>query len=413
MYIPFSYFTTGKINATGGDIVTYISGSFRYKSHEFKGTPLPFEFKILSGQTTDAEILLVAGGGSAGRIGTQKPQDIIWHGGGGGAGGFIYSQSLNLSVGTYTVIPANPYGNPQLEGANGKDSSFVGGGYNIVAIGGGRGGGYNSLTSQSLAPGNGGSGGGASGQQFGGTGIVGQGTNGGQGQYLCQIGLFNDAYQPGGGGGAAGGGSRYTTSGSIQLMGKGGLGKISRIKNGSTIWYAGGAAGVPIHLCGNNLTRPTQKQIIEATPFGGKIGALQDGTPVSANPATSSMGVLQNTYTAGGGYSTENTDTSAGTVIVAYKLEPIDVNNCECYEFRASGSVSIKPVISYVECGTGNFIEGEAILPNTSVYRSVVSGSGVPTTTTVANNSQLRIWEGNVSGAISLSLTKVDNSFCS
>ena len=52
MYIPFSYFTTGKINATGGDIVTYISGSFRYKSHEFKGTPLPFEFKILSGQTT-------------------------------------------------------------------------------------------------------------------------------------------------------------------------------------------------------------------------------------------------------------------------------------------------------------------------------------------------------------------------
>lgn len=212
--------------------------------------------------------LVVAGGGGGG-------SDM---GGGGGAGGYLAATSYSLPAGTYTITVGaggvgGPAGSGQVAGAQGTNSSIVGTGVSIVAIGGGGGG---SRHNDGGAPAtSGGSGGGGSGQYGGATGTVGQGNNGGSsaGQWYPAggggagavgvnspgnggAGLSNDilgtAYFWAGGGG----GSGYTGSGGNGGAGGGGAGAIGSTTGGSGLNPGGnglgGAGGSQANVPGAN-----------------------------------------------------------------------------------------------------------------------------------------------------------------
>jgi hypothetical protein len=174
-----------------------------------------------SGVTSLANLLVVAGGGSAGSMQTN------WGPGGGGAGGYLAPTSVAVTPGTtYTMTVGGRAGN----------SSAIG--YTATA------GGYGGADAEnSSAPypnrtgGNGGSGGG--GGSFngpGGTGIAGQGNNGAAGASFGQ---------GGGGGGAAGGGG-----------GTGGGGGASNSTTGASYEYSRGGSGGTTYVYGAQYTNP-------------------------------------------------------------------------------------------------------------------------------------------------------------
>jgi len=133
------------------------------------------------------DYLVVAGGGAAGYVNTLSQT------GAGGAGGVRYLAGYTLAPGTYTITTGA--GGPRQtvsgqRGANGSNSSLVGGALNIISTGGGGGGGNSGRGAS------GGSGGGSGGGLgFGGAGAFGQGNNGGSG---------NGSSGNGGSGGGAG-----------------------------------------------------------------------------------------------------------------------------------------------------------------------------------------------------------------
>jgi len=175
-------------------------------------------------QPYSVEYLVVAGGGSGGRVDA----------GGGGAGGLL----TNYGSSTITFNPATVYtitigagGATQASnGANGNDgndSVLSGTGISTVTAFGGGGGGAGGA---GVA---GGSGGGAgSYSSSGGVGTVGQGNNGGAGSAAAS------SYGGGGGGGAGAVGA----NGSGSAGGAGGDG-LSNAITGSAIYYAGGGGG--------------------------------------------------------------------------------------------------------------------------------------------------------------------------
>jgi hypothetical protein len=197
-----------------------------------------FSFLVLS--IYEIDYLLIAGGGGGG----------VAYSGGGGAGGYRTSYSgagLEKSGGnTSTEASLLFYPNKQITitvGSGGAGTTVAqnisgesGGNTEIseasittiTAVGGGGGSAYNTAI-----PGNGGSGGGGGGEEpsFG-TGISGQGTNGGPGS-------TGAIYRGGGGGGAATAGSPGGSSGS---GGTGGSGLYSTI-SGSSVPRAGGGGG--------------------------------------------------------------------------------------------------------------------------------------------------------------------------
>lgn len=161
---------------------------------------------------TSVDVLVVAGGGAGGSGG----------GGGGGAGGLITSYDVTVLSGSSISLSIGHGGTgaSASSGTNGGNSIFS----SLTAIGGGGG-------SKPISNGaDGGSGGGAghmSGIYYGGSGISGQGFNGGNN-------LPVSPYPTGGGGGAGSAG----INGSESQSGNGGT--------GLTIWgtnYAGGGGG--------------------------------------------------------------------------------------------------------------------------------------------------------------------------
>jgi hypothetical protein len=172
--------------------------------------------------------LVIGGGGSGGAnsspSGGQAP-------GGGGSGGLVYGQ-LNLTSGiTYTasIGQGGAGGVINSDGYAGGNTTFSGGPYTVLALGGGAGAGTNGA---GLA---GGSGGGGMGNGYGGGtatqitinnpgAIINTGTRGGN-----SVGL----YSPGGGGGSGGPGNG---------SGLGGTGTLSTI-TGVSIYYAAGGGG--------------------------------------------------------------------------------------------------------------------------------------------------------------------------
>jgi hypothetical protein len=229
------------------------------------------------------QTLVVAGGGSGG-CGT---------GGGGGAGGVVYSGSLSLPLGIYAVNvgtggrAVGNNGGSAPSGSRGQDSSLLSGSVIVSASGGGGGKGY--TYASVAASNNGGSGGGgsvnASNNDSFGSGISGQGNNGGAGNAAgansaaggggggaSQVGQDAQGGYPNGSGGNGGSGSAYTLrAGSSVIYGSGGG------AGGYAISTRGGLASNGATAGSNTSTNPTSASINTGAGGGGSWRSA-DGT---------------------------------------------------------------------------------------------------------------------------------------
>lgn len=218
------------------------------------------------------QVLAVGGGGSGGRNGGSGTRP-----GGGGGGGGVVQRNLGIGVGTYAITIGDG-GAPS--GVTGGDTTFAA----LITAKGGGGGGTASNDGS-----NGASGGGspqASNAQ--GTGIPGQGYDGGDGY---------NTDKGGGGGGAGGTGTTPTAS----VAGDGGPGKPSSI-TGVLTYYGGGGGG----------------------GGAGGAGAGTGGTGGGGNGANSGNGSSATANTGGGGGGSASNGTSGGqggkgVVIVRYR----------------------------------------------------------------------------------------------
>ncbi|MBQ3345021.1 MAG: hypothetical protein IJG84_24245 [Kiritimatiellae bacterium] len=211
------------------------------------------------------DVLVVGGGGGGGTV----------CGGGGGGGGVVYRQKLFLTNGVYGVVVgeggAGTDSRMVLNG-NGGDSMFGG----LIAYGGGAGGTWWKATDAGGdtrgdgdkghigVSGASGGGGGimypANGQNrsaAGGSGIVGQGHDGGS---SFNYGYSNGFWAGGGGGGAGGAGQNAATNSVGNFIGScGGDGVLCAI-TGEDVYYGGGGGGA-----GN-------KSAVEGSGLGGRGG---------------------------------------------------------------------------------------------------------------------------------------------
>ena len=219
-----------RLFATGGT-VTEANG---YRTHTFTSSG---NLIITTGSPASpaVEVLSIAGGGGGG-IGPGGAS-------GGGGGGFVYTSTARLNVGTVSVVvgaggaayssPGAPIA-PTFRGGNTTLSGAISS--SITSVGGGFGGGIDSLTSPPDVQGSpGGSGGGAGPSSVGGSGwgFPGPTQQGYPGGTTPAAG--------GGGAGAAGGGRGPTIPGSSS-SGAGGIGLISAISGGN-VYYSGGGGG--------------------------------------------------------------------------------------------------------------------------------------------------------------------------
>ena len=256
------------LTTTGATINSYISRNYTNPNYYTVNT---FTFtsagQIVVSSPTYVSILVVAGGGGGGTDG----------GGGGGGGGVIYQPNVIIPSGTYNVsIGAGG----QNMGLNNDVSGGMGGNTSVgslyLAIGGGVGGtnhGLNSAWYPQYQLVNGGSGGGSGATDRGdytgpGTGISGQGYNGGTGVNTC-----------GGGGGGAGGFGSNAQSINNGIGGAGGIGFLCNI-TGTNTYYAGGGGGGTWSTTyglgglggGGNGNLPGQAGSSNATYYGGGAG---------------------------------------------------------------------------------------------------------------------------------------------
>jgi hypothetical protein len=277
------------LRAIGGEI--FYSGSKTY--HVYRQPDRTSSFQILDPSLVSVETLVVAGGGAGSGFG----------GGGGGAGGLIYSASyplvttspVDVIVGEGGICRVNGQGN------SGSYSIFdtiqaVGGGAGIDMFGG--------PTGKS----NGGSGGGAGrehgGAQSGlsGSGIPGQGNNGGP-----KAGIGNGNSGAAGGGGASQAGQPGGTQSPSTPAGAGGSGSYFSQYAGLGLgfpagWFAGGGGG-------------SHGYITNPGPGGPGGGGTGGGVNIFGNPG------VKNTGGGGGGGAVNGSKGGyggSGIVIISY-----------------------------------------------------------------------------------------------
>lgn len=256
--------------ATGGVITE--SNGYRYHTFTSSGT-----FQVTKG-SSDVEVLLVGGGGSAGWGASN-----CWGPGGGGAGGYVAFATPVAAISYPIVIGAGgTAASSRVYGNSGSSTTAFG----QTAVGGGTGGfdlspGYNGYS--------GGSGGGACWTGTAGSGTTGQGYPGGTAGK-------NDNGNTGGGGGGAGG-AGASTGGFTANPGHGGDGLQWLDGN----YYAGGGGG-------------GYYQTYVATS-GGLGGGANSNT---------STGIAGTANTGGGGGAGHNGSSSAhggsGIVIIRYPI---------------------------------------------------------------------------------------------
>jgi hypothetical protein len=281
----------GVIKATGGEVSIINDGGTFYAVHTFNSNGT---FNVLT--DIDVEYLIVAGGGGGGEPSTNSGT------GGGGAGGLLTNvglSPLSLTTDTYTIT----VGDGGLQNTNGGDSSLD---TFFTATGGGRGG-YGGTTGTRTG-GNGGSGGGGAGAYSstnfpGGTGIVGQGFDGGDAQSSTSS---ADAQVGGGGGGASEVGGDGSGAPSTGIAGDGGDGLEINI-NGTPTYYAGGGGGG------------------KRTSTGGSAGTggLGGGGNGGANTVDGGDGT-PNTGGGGGGVGPSATSAGiggSGVIIIKYQID--------------------------------------------------------------------------------------------
>ena len=277
----------------------------------------------------EVEYLVVAGGGGAGG-GTGNS----WGGGGGGAGGlltatadFAISTALDVIVGSGGAGTASR----SSSGTSGGNSTFA----TIVSDGGGGGG------AENAAPLNGGSGGGTGGYLFGtsysaGTGISGQGNDGG--------GLVASNGSGSGGGGAGTVGSSGPSS---TLGGNGGTG-VSNSITGTAVFYAGGGGA------GSDQTS-------SGTGGSGGNGGGGDGGTDGVNNGDGNPGTANTGGGGGGGNTTPSSSATGGSggsgvVILKYlTANTITISAGLTHSSTTSGLYSI--VTFTVGTGTVSFAD--------------------------------------------------------
>jgi hypothetical protein len=181
-----SIYASNPFTASGGNEIKLING-FYYHLFTSNGT-------FYSGNLTDIEITMIAGGGGgSGQIG-----------GGGGGGGWMPWKSVKVTKNTNHAITIGSAGNagPNARAGSGGDSTFVGANATLTVKGGGAGGiGYGGSNRTGVT---GGCGGGAAAIQ----GNNGSTINGGyvNGSYMGNMGAYGidavgNGYGAGGGGG--------------------------------------------------------------------------------------------------------------------------------------------------------------------------------------------------------------------
>lgn len=284
---------SGAPQALGGDVVT-TDGNYWY--HAFKTTGA---LTFTAQKSLSVDYLVVAGGGAGGNNAS----------GGGGAGGLLYNSTTIQPNQTYTVTVGAGAANStnySSSGTNGSNSSLIGTGVSVTATGGGAGQGPNSTPA-----GNGGSGGGSagySGSPARGTGISGQGNNGG---------LNAVAAESSGGGGAGGvGGNGGNNS---ARTGVGGVGLYYDAFGSATgtghytnshYYYAGGGGGG---------AGQTANSATAGGYGGGGNGAGSDQNPV-ATAGTANTGGGGGGTGYGNTSGSSNTAGGSGIVIVRYPV---------------------------------------------------------------------------------------------
>jgi hypothetical protein len=228
---------------------------FTYTGDTISGTgQTQYTINIPTGGIS-CDILIVGGGGGGG-----NHQSGNYECGGGGAGAYLYVQSIILNSGAYT-FNVGKGGELSTKGSNTEIKS----GSTIVysCEGGGNGGGSN---------GNIGSGGSGGGGQFGynNFGIANDSSRGFNGA----AGTTNSGVNEGGGGGGAGGAG---------LLRDGGIGKINNI-TGVNVYYAGGGGGCSYRA------------------LGGGVGGLGGGGTGSSGSINATDGENNTGSGGGGGY---------------------------------------------------------------------------------------------------------------
>jgi hypothetical protein len=211
--------STGVISGTTPNVTSPTTYNFTVSAIDAQNqdTSRVFSLTVQPSIATSFTAQAVAGGGGAG---SNIP------GGGGGGGGVLTISDIVVTPSASYTITVGAGGNA---GVNGGNSSIIGNGVNMVAIGGGRG------SRVGLAASTGGSGGGGTwgGSSYnpGQAGTSGQGNSGGNGSYSSSA-----STDMGGGGGGAGG-SGSSSSGST--AGNGGPG-VSSLSGGAIVGGGGG-----------------------------------------------------------------------------------------------------------------------------------------------------------------------------
>lgn len=234
-------------------------------------------YGMFNGGIPPIQYLVVAGGGgAAGWI------NGVQAGATGGAGGVLTDTSKLFKAGvTYTITIGNggasSYGG---SGTNGDNTTLIGTGISLTAIGGGLGG------ANGVNGGNGGSGGGGGGGALGGTATPGQGYNGGNG----------DPSVGGGYGGGAGGAGGNGGGGPIGIgIANPITGSTAGYTPGSGYYLAGSGGGANTGLYNQYGGGGNATNAYPNTGSGGGGGGVYPGGNININGAGAS-GVVVISY---------------------------------------------------------------------------------------------------------------------
>lgn len=267
---------------SGGTVTEFDLGGITYRRHTFTEDGV-FSVLALGTFHTEMYVEVVAGGGGSGRS--------QYASGGGGGGGFNGGNALPFVVDDYAVTVgqggAGRVGSDG-NGDSGANSSLIGPGVSLTAIGGGGGGGGSNAGSSIGSTGGGGASKATAGAVAGGVG--GAGGNGGTG-----YGSTTAANRAAGGGAQNGPGGNATS----------GTGGNGRVGIGVTGTYYGGGGGGGANSGG------------VSAGTGGLGGGGAGSKTGSGSPGTDGLG-------GGAGGSCENADGAnggKGTVVISYAIE--------------------------------------------------------------------------------------------
>lgn len=257
----------------------------------------------------NALVLVVGGGGSGG---TNLSQ-FSWQVGGGGGGGGVVTSTIPISRSTSYSVFVGDGSTTSQSGSN----SFIG---NIIAYGGGYGGGSLPLSTGGSGSSGGGGAGNEGGTFSGGLAIYGtQGFPGGSGS----------ANGTNAGAGGGGGANQAGANGIIYTGGKGGDGMLSYI-TGQLAYYGGGGGGT-----GRSA----------GSGGSGGLGGGGTGGIASASPTSGTTGSANTGGGGGGGGNGVYIKGGSGIVIIRYPGPPIatggtitQVAGDTIHTFTATGS---------------------------------------------------------------------------